>query len=187
MVLSLLVPPAAPPVTLADAKAHLRVTHDGEDGLITDLIATAASFMAEDVGLALVNQDWRVALSSSVNAPVNLPRHPVIRIVSVTVYDRDGNQTMLDGARYTLDPMQRPARLTFDSGAIPNDANGVDIDFEAGFGTSGADVPDTLRRAAMALVAHWYEFRSVYAPCDQPVSLPIIYTRLTRNWRRIGI
>jgi len=64
---------------------------------------------------------------------------------------------------------------------------GVEIDFRAGFGPAGPAVPDTLRRAILTLVAHWYEFRGSYGPSEQPVSVPMAYSRLVRAWRRIGI
>ncbi|WP_306118135.1 MULTISPECIES: phage head-tail connector protein [unclassified Roseitalea] len=187
MVLSLLVPPAAPPVTLADAKAHLRVTHDGEDTQIAELVDAAAAFVAEDAGVALVNQTWRLSVGDPPDGPVCLPRHPVAAIAAVTVYDADGNPAVLDGAQYTLDVMRRPARLGLEPGAVPSRSNGIEIDFVAGFGDTGADVPDTLRRAVLCLLAHWYEFRGVYSARDQPVSVPMIYARLTRSWRRIGV
>lgn len=179
--------PAVPPVTLADAKAHLRVTHDGEDALIADLIATAASFIGDDAGLALTTRAFRLTVSDCTDGVVSLPRHPVARIISVTVYDGDGLPSLIDGSRYRLDALRRPATLTLDRGVVPRDTNGIEIEFQAGFGDVGSDVPDALRRAVLSLVAHWYEMRGVYTPSDQPVSVPILYSRLVRPWRRIGV
>jgi uncharacterized phiE125 gp8 family phage protein len=60
--------------------------------------------------------------------------------------------------------------------------NGIEIDFTAGFGEAGTDVPDLLRRAILALVAHWYEFRGVY-DAGQPVSYPAGYDRMISSYR----
>ena len=70
MVLMPIGTPAVPPVTLADAKAHLRVTHEGEDTLIAELVDAAARFIADDTGLALIDQTWRLSLSEAPAAPV---------------------------------------------------------------------------------------------------------------------
>ncbi|WP_306024550.1 head-tail connector protein [Oceaniradius stylonematis] len=187
MVLMPIGTPAVPPVTLADAKAHLRVTHEGEDTLIAELVDAAARFIADDTGLALIDQTWRLSLSEAPAAPVSLPRHPVAAIVAVTVYDPDGDPNVLEGSAYRLDTMRRPATLTFEPGSLSASMTGVEIDFRAGFGPAGPDVPDTLRRAILTLVAHWYEFRGSYGPSEQPVSVPMAYSRLVRAWRRIGI
>lgn len=187
MLLMSLADPAAPPVAVNDAKAHLRVTHDGEDALIAELVGTAARFLTEDTGVALINQDWRLSLSAAPAGPVALPRHPVASIVAVTVYGADGTPSLLNGSAYRLDMRSRPATIAFEPGSIPTAANGIEIDFRAGFGTAAVEVPDTLRRAVLALVAHWYEFRAVYDASDQPVSVPMAYSRLVRAWRRVVI
>lgn len=187
MVLMPIGTPAVPPVPLADAKAHLRVTHDGEDALIAELVDAAARFIADDTGLALIDQTWRLSLSDMPTTPVSLPRHPVAAIVAVTAYDHDGDPAVLDGSAYRLDTLRRPATLTFEPGSLSASMTGIEIDFRAGFGPAGPDVPDTLRRAILTLVAHWYEFRGSYGPGEQPVSVPMAYSRLVRAWRRIGI
>lgn len=187
MVLSTVRPPAALPVSVVDAKAHLRLTHDGEDALVADLIAAAGAFVAEDAGIALINQVLRLSLSDRPAEPVALPRHPIARIETVTVYDGDGSPTVLEGAQYRFDMMRKPARLSFEPGAVPRQTNGIEIDFVAGFGDAAADIPHTLRRAVLALVSHWYELRGAYGPSDQPVSVPVHYARLIRPWRRVGL
>ena len=59
MTYALVAAPAAMPVTLADAKAHLRVTSDAEDDMITGLIAAATHYLERDTGQALIDQQWR--------------------------------------------------------------------------------------------------------------------------------
>jgi len=61
--------------------------------------------------------------------------------------------------------------------------NGIEIDFTAGFGEAGTDVPDLIKRAMLALVAHWYEFRASFSGREQPVSFPPGYERLVAPWR----
>ena len=61
--------------------------------------------------------------------------------------------------------------------------NGIEIDFLAGFGEAGTDVPDLLKRAILTLTAHWYEFRGVLGAEDQPASYPAGYERLIAGYR----
>jgi uncharacterized phiE125 gp8 family phage protein len=184
------VPPAAEPVTLADCKAHLRLAHDEEDGLIAGLIRAARETVEQETGVALIDQDWRLTLDAwPQSGLVAIRRHPVKAVLSVTLYDAEGAASLMDPARYRLDGLSRPARLMVTDAWPPGAAiNGIEIDFRAGFGEAGPDVPDLLKRAVILLVAHWYEFRAAFGPDDQPVSLPEGFRRLTDGWRlrRLG-
>ncbi len=57
-------------------------------------------------------------------------------------------------------------------------ASGIEIDFSAGFGESGAEVPDTLKRAMLMHVAQMFAFRGAVAVEDQPADVPAGYNRL---------
>ncbi len=65
--------------------------------------------------------------------------------------------------------------------------NGLEIDLVVGFGDLGVDVPDTLKRAILLLVAHWYEFRGAVPPSQQPVSLPPGFDRLVAAYRGVRL
>ncbi len=177
--------PEAEPVTLADAKAHLRLDHDGEDGLIEGLIRAAREEVEASCGLALIAQDWRLTLDRVPRSgTVAIRRHPVVEILSVTVYGADGEASLLQPQGLALDRASRPARLHFADVPQPRIAmNGIEIDFRAGFGEAGTDVPDLLKRAMLALVAHWFEFRATFGAESQPVSYPAGYDRLIAPWR----
>ena len=88
----------------------------------------------------------------------------------------------LDG--HVLDGLSRPARLWLRTRPEPRQAiNGVEVDFTAGFGEAGEDVPDTLKRAMLTHVAAMYELRGVLAPADQPGAVPAGYDRLIAPFR----
>ncbi|WP_421852475.1 head-tail connector protein [Oricola sp.] len=189
MTYSLVTAPAAPPLSLADAKGHLRVTHNDEDAAITALIDTATAYLERDTGQALIDQRWRAHFDCvPCDRVLQFLKTPVRGIVAVTVYDRDGNPGILDGSDYFVNLVTRPARLRIaDTVAAASFANGVEVDFDAGYGTAGTDVPDMLKRAILVLVAHWYEFRGVFDAADQPVSVPALYARLTRHFRQLAL
>ena len=185
MVLFRTIAPEAEPVSLAEAKQTLRVSHDSEDALIASLISAAREEVEAACGLALLDQSWRLTLD--VLPPLGrvlLRRHPVREIVSVTAFGQDGEGETLDPATYRLMAQSRPAVLYFTTQADRSKTgNGYEIDFKAGFGEAGADVPDLLKRAILLLTAHWYEFRAHLAPRSQPHSFPAGYERLIAPWR----
>lgn len=180
------VDPAAEPVTLAEMKAHLRLDHDSEDDLLNGLIRAAREEVERSAGLALIEQTWRLALDDwPREGCVTVPLYPVREVLSVTAYGSEGEASLVDPASYVVDALSRPARVHFERppGAL-RALNGIEVDFTAGFGEAGPDVPDLLRRAIVMLAAHWYEFRSSYGPGDQPVSYPSGYERMIASYRR---
>ena len=179
------VAPAAEPVTLADVKAHLRLAHASEDELLASLVRAAREDVERATGMALIDQNWRLALHAwPSQGCVPIARHPVREILSVTVYGSEGEASLIDPAGYQLDMLSRPARLHFETRPEPlRVLNGIEIDFSAGFGEAGTDVPDLLKRAILVLVAHWYEFRATYGAADQPVSYPPAYDRMIAHHR----
>ena len=64
--LTQLSPPSAEPLSLAEAKLHLRVGADitEDDGLIAALIVTARQQAEHRTGRALVSQQWRYAIDA---------------------------------------------------------------------------------------------------------------------------
>ena len=110
--------------------------------------------------------------------------HPVREILSVTLFGSEGEASVMDPSTYLLDAVSRPARLHFERRPERlRVMNGIEVDFTAGFGEAGTDVPDLLRRAVLVLVAHWYEFRAGFSPSQQPVSYPAGYERLIASYR----
>ena len=173
--------PGAEPVTLAEAKAELRVDHGSEDDLIGGLIRAAREEVEQTTELAMIEQGWRLAIDRMPgNCRVLLRRGPVR---AISAYGRDGEAALLEPSDYQLDPLSRPARLHFE--VAPGDLrifNGIEIDFTAGYGEAATDVPDLLKRAVLMLVAHWFEFRASFGQSQQPVSIPEGYRRLLASF-----
>lgn len=154
-------PPAGEPVSLAEAKAFLRVDGDDEDALVNALIAAARVLVETATGRALMTQGWRTTLDAwPARRVVRIARSPVAAIDAVTVYDAAGAATVLEASDYRLDTASRPVRLVVSASAPEPGAvvNGIEIDFTAGYGAA-ADVPQPLTLAIKRLAAHWYENR----------------------------
>jgi uncharacterized phiE125 gp8 family phage protein len=176
---------AVEPVSVAEARQHLRIGHESEDALIAGLIRAARQEVEQTTATAMINQTWRLVLDDwPRQETVLLRRTPVREMLSVTIFDADGAGSVLAPEHYQLDGTSAPARLHFAKRPPPGLAlNGIEIDFAAGYGEAGTDVPDLLKRAMLMLVAHWYEFRGAFGPDSQPVSVPDEYRRLVAAWR----
>jgi uncharacterized phiE125 gp8 family phage protein len=156
--------PALEPVTLAEAKAHLRIDGTAEDTLIGSLIVTSRLHVEAALGLALVTQSWSYFLDAWPPGPqLRLPLRPVQSITAVRLYAPDETVTTVPADTYLLDGAGAPARLLRTANlawpAPSRAANGIEIAFVAGFGDAAADVPAPIRHAILLLTAHWHEHR----------------------------
>jgi len=180
--------PAAEPVTLADAKAHLRVDGAAEDMLIASLIVTSRLHVEAAAGLALITQGWSWFLDAWPPGPaLRLPLRPVQSIAAVRLYDENAVATTLDPATYLLDGAGVPPRLVRQGALVwPRPgrvANGIEVAFTAGYGNAAADVPPPLRQAILLLVAHWYEHRSPLEPGAPAEPVPDMVSELLAPYR----
>lgn len=155
--------PPSEPVTVAEARAHLRVDTPQEDTLIASLILAARLHVETALGLALITQSWRLLLDRwPLERDLELPLRPLQTIDAVRVLPAEGAPALIDDAAYIADPVSVPPRLVRTGVIWPQPgraANGIEIDFTAGYGPSASDVPPPIRQALMLLIAHWHERR----------------------------
>jgi uncharacterized phiE125 gp8 family phage protein len=187
MTLTLIAGPAVEPITVAEAKAHLRIDGTAEDLLIASLILTSRLHIEAAVGLALITQSWQLQLDAwPPGNAVSLPLHPVRAVTAVSTTEADGRvATMLPSATL-LDPGP-PARLVRIMAAWPQPgaaANGIAITFTAGFGPLPSDVPAPIRQALLLLTAHWYEHRDPAEIGAPETAIPAAVSTLLSPYRR---
>lgn len=165
--------PAVEPVTLADAKAFLRLDAAHEDDLVSALIVAARHALEAATGRKLVAQTWRVRLDRwPAGRSVALPFWPVLSVVALRVTPASGPAAVLAPSAYRLDLSADPARLVADAAAPEPGivSGGIEIDALYGFGPAASDVPATLRLATERLVAFWFERRGDEP--DEAAALP---------------
>ncbi len=190
MTVSTLAPPAAEPVSVADAKAYLRIGNDAEDDLVAGLVAAARARIEAATGLALVHRTVRVKLDrwtcgTVETRRVELPVRPAASLVSVKVFDAAGEaQTVTD--RFAVEA-GHGGKLVWVAGGFPwprQRVGGIEIDYVAGFGAEGADVPAGLALAVKRLAAHGYHARDAGLLQDR---LPEDVAGLVSPWRRVRL
>jgi len=167
MGLRLITPPAEEPVTLAEAKAQLRLEHALDDTTVTALISTARQYVELATWRALVTQTWELSLDGfpvwSVTCPreIQLPKGDVQSVTSVKYDDPAGVEQTFPASSYIVDGYP-PARVVLKRvanwPATNFEALSVRVRYVAGYGAASA-VPGPLKQATLLLVSQMYEHR----------------------------
>lgn len=196
MFLASIVPPATEPLTLAEAKAHLRVDVDvtDDDALITALIVAARQYAESETGRSLITQSWRLVLDGfpcgfgpGMSGPftsllptnaILLDQNPVQSITSIQYQDMGGAWQTLDSTEWVAELQSAPARITPVFGKIwpitlPQ-IGCVKVDFVAGYGDAAA-VPQGIKAWMLIRLATLYENREEVAIMSQGKLEPLPY------------
>jgi uncharacterized phiE125 gp8 family phage protein len=160
--------PTVEPVTLAEAKGHLRVDASTDDTYIASLIKAAREWCEEYLDRSLVYTQWQVK-TDFFPVEFEVPRPPIatagtFTAVTLTYESTDGTTKTVAGPDYRVDRDSTPAVVrNVYNGTWPSDyladANAVTLTFWAGYGADGAAVPQVIKHAMLMLVAHMYEHR----------------------------
>jgi uncharacterized phiE125 gp8 family phage protein len=182
--------PALEPVTVDEAKAHLRVVGAAEDTLIASLILTSRLHVETALGLALITQGWRLTLDKwPEGRDVELPLRPLQGVEEVRVVGVDGDATIVAASKYLVDVASSAPRLIRRTALpVPDQAAaGIEIDFVGGFGDAVDDVPAPIRQALLLLVAHWYEHRDPIEIGSADIAIPAAVSQLLQPYRMVRL
>ena len=157
MTLTVLTPPGEEALPLAEAKAFLRIGHDGEDVLVADLAAGARARLEEAAGLALVTRTLRRTYyawpTPVMRRGIALRPGPAASLTGVRTVDAAETATDFTD-RFQL----AAGRLCLRPGAaLPSLSSGsrVEIDFVSGFGAA-SEIPDDLVHALKLILLDAY-------------------------------
>jgi uncharacterized phiE125 gp8 family phage protein len=182
-------PPAAEPITLAEAKLQCRVTGSTEDALLESLIGAAREAFEAEANVALVTRTLRLTVDGFGSEPLRLPFPPAASISSVKYVDAAGVQQTLDAAEYALDSSRQPAVLRTAYGrswpAVRGQAGAVQIEYVAGYGNAAA-VPQLAKAAIKLLLAHLFNNREAVTVGTIANETPLAYRRLLNLISRRG-
>ena len=182
--------PAEEPVTVSEAKAHLRIDGSDEDILIASLILTSRLHVEAALGLALLTQSWRLTLDRWPQDGVRFPLRPIQSITSVIARASDGAPSTVPADHYTLDGQALRPRLVARGGNWPAPGqriNGIEIAFSAGIGDDPEDIPQPIRHAILLLVAHWYEHRDPLEIGSAAAAIPAAVSDLLGPYREVRL
>jgi uncharacterized phiE125 gp8 family phage protein len=161
----LLTAPAVEPVSLDEAKAHLRVEHNDDDETIAALVAGARIHVEAQTRRALITQGWRISADAwPRDGRFAVRPAPLQRLDAARVFEADGNALAVDTQAFVPDLAN--SVLAFAPWALPAPgrlAAGIELDVTSGYGDAAVDAPEPLRQAIRLLTAHWYENRGLAA------------------------
>lgn len=181
--------PAVEPLTLAQAKSHLRVDFTDDDTYITSLITAARQYVEQVTNRAIFNRSmlltldyfpfpgWSTTYGQTYNTAlswyyrgmtIRLPKPALVSVESITYLAADGvTSIVIDPAKYIVDTTSELGRISpapgytwpYQQNYLPGQ---VRITYTAGTygdGVEANNCPQTIIQAMLLLIGHWYEHR----------------------------
>lgn len=205
MDVQLITPPTVEPVSLEEAKTHIRLEESVDDAYIEGLIVAARQHIEGVCWRGLLKQTWKRTMSGfdGYNVLENGPswlgretlRRPYIDLprghlnetpgVIVEYLDENGNTQTLDGSKYLIDSSEfRNGRLhpvdAWPSTLVRFDA--VRITYNVGW-TAAENVPAPLRHAVLLLIGQMYEYRTPEITGTIATEMKFTIDALTQQYR----
>ena len=179
-------PPNIEPVTLDEAKAHLRLTSDNDDAMLETYIAAARRTIEQRSGTRLMTQvvelarddfpeDWR---------EMSLMLGNVRSVDSIKYRDSEGMEATLAADDYVAVVDVSPAAVRPKDGSWPavsmHYPRSVRVRMTCGY-LMTASVDRSVKTAVLMLAAHWFENREVLA-AGKATMLPVGIDALLEGW-----
>ncbi len=173
--------PATEPLTLTEAKLHLKVDTTVDDDLITALITATRQSVERYCNSALITQTITEKYDCFTSRGFRLSVSPAITITSVSYTDSAGDTQTLSTDVYGLDNYSRPARVFLkENQQWPQtrvEPNTVTVVYTAGYGAA-SDVPGPIKTAMKLMLADLYENRQ-----DSARTMPSASQRILDPYR----
>lgn len=183
--------PAVEPITLDEMKLHLRISNTLDDNWITAAIIAARKTAEDYTGQffiqrsvmqtmdtdgAVQGQWWDGTREAPITMlsirEVELLKPPLASVSSVVTYDDSDSPTTVSATTYFVDnaDQNQRGRVILRRGqtwpVVMRVANGMEITYVAGYGTTAASLPEDLKHGLKILVAYMYVNRGDCS-CDQ--------------------
>lgn len=158
--------PGAEPITLAEAKSHLRISGTDENDLINGLIQAAREMAETYTKRQLITATYTAKYRDFPDSEgsIQIPRTPLQSVSSITYVDNQGStQTLSTDVYEVLDDdveawvVLKPLQSWPEVQAEKKQA--VTVTFVAGYGNAGSSVPAAAKSAMLMLIGHLFENR----------------------------
>lgn len=150
----------AEPITLAEAKAQVRMDNDtSEDTFITSLIAPARAYVERCTRYFWVAVE-RTETFSQFGDYLEIYRRPIASVDEVAYLDSDGADATYDTSVVDLSrfPLRIYPAIDDDFPAL-GDGGAVTVTYTSGALAATSEEYLIGKRAMLLLIGHWFEFR----------------------------
>lgn len=186
--------PTYEPLDLEETKKALSWTSDLDDTLIDTWISTARQRFEQQTGRQLMTATWEAWLDAF-PCVIELPKAPLISVVSIKYVDADGALTTLDPSAYSVKAPQGPQG---DRGWIEpaygatwpstrDESGAVRVRYTAGYGSAQGDVPELVRSGLYLLLSDFWCSRCAneekVAP-KKPIGMDELLSAFTLRWKK---
>jgi uncharacterized phiE125 gp8 family phage protein len=176
-------PPSVEPISLVEAKLHLRVDGADEDDLIGLFITAARSHVEDVTGAALMQQTWQVTWDRF-EERMTFPGGRVSALSSLTYLDLQGDlQAMQLGVDYVADLASVPARVAPPAGkcwprtlCVPAAVTAaIRVGLPPATGDApGTQIPAALRAVLLMIIGDLYTNREATGQANDVATNPTI-------------
>jgi uncharacterized phiE125 gp8 family phage protein len=184
-------PPELEPVSLDEAKLHLRVDISPEDDLIETLITAARQRVEVELRRTLISQTWSLYLDDwPADEVIQIPNPPLIQMRAIAYVDSNGVSQSLTYYDWLANP-GTPGRIAPVYGtswpSVRSQLDAIVVQYDAGYGELASDVPACIRQAILLLVGDWYENReeTVIGTISSPLPTGVKYLLATEQWGQL--
>ena len=163
------------PLTLTEAKTHLKVDTTADDTFITNLIKSATSSAQEYTNrffIATTIQQY----GDKWEDISNLFKSPVASVTNIKYVDTSGSLQTLSTDVYFVDDVNKPARI----GLKPNQSfpeiidrlNAIYVEYVVG-DASAEELDEGIRQALLLTIGNWYQNRQAVVTGTIATELPM--------------
>ena len=159
------------PITLEQAKAHLRVVIPDEDDYIASLITTAREMAEQRLNRTLVQRQL-VAAFPAWSVRLALPKPPLVSVEGITYLDTDGAEQSIED--YDVYQYSVPAAVALPQGTAPPALrwrpDAIRVAYTAGY--PAGQIPSTILSWMLLVIGTLHENRETMSAGVQVFSIP---------------
>ena len=180
--LKIITGPAITPVSRTEARNHLSLDEDIDDNQVRSYLQAAIDWAENYTGRFFINRTCQMMLDGAREIDdilwegmrtgysmtryvdhIELAATPVVSVENIKYYNDSNTEGTWHASNYYVDTFSEPARIVLrDGGTYPTDlrvANGIEINFTAGYGTSANNVPEAIKLGILQYTAFLFEHR----------------------------